>query len=172
AARRACQPGKASHRPAAARGPGVGGGRDAERASVTMSEQQFDPTRRSTGERAAGPGEGTRLLRDAAAGNGSAVERVLTLIYEDLRVSARKQLRREHQSRTLEPTALVHEAYLKIVRGTRVDATDRAHLLALAARAMRQVLVDHARRRAAAKREGAWKQVTLTDPGPPGSLSA
>jgi len=108
------------------------------------------------------PGEVTRLLREMRGGDDHAGERVLSLIYDDLRQIARRQLRREYQERTLEPTALVHEAYLKMVHGTRVAADDRAHLLALAARAMRQVLVDHARRRTAAKREDAWKQVTLS----------
>src|SRR5215216_3155082 len=91
-------------------------------------------------------GEVTRLLREVRGGNGAALDKALALIYDDLRLLARRQLRREYQERTLEPTALVHEAYLKMVGGVSVDATDRAHLLSLAARAMRQVLVDHARR--------------------------
>ena len=117
-------------------------------------------------------GEVTRLLRQVRDGDGAAIETVLAIVYDDLRALARRQLRREYQSRTLEPTALVHEAYLKMVRGAGVDAVDRAHFLALAAHAMRQVLVDHARRRTAAKREDAWKQVTLTDAGPESGLDA
>ena len=116
-------------------------------------------------------GEVTRLLRDVRAGDNAAMEKVLTLIYDDLRLMARRQLRREYQERTLDPTALVHEAYLKMVRGASVDANDRAHLLALAAHAMRQVLVDHARRRNAAKREDAWMAVTLTDVGPANEMN-
>ena len=112
--------------------------------------------------RPAEPGEVTRLLREMRGGDERASERVLSLIYDDLRQLARRQLRREYQQRTLEPTALVHEAYLKMVHGASVAADDRAHLLALASRAMRQVLVDHARRRTAVKREDAWKQVTLS----------
>jgi RNA polymerase sigma factor (TIGR02999 family) len=104
-------------------------------------------------------------LREGREGNDTAFEKVLALIYDDLRVIARVQLRREYQSRTLEPTALVHEAYLKMVRGASVEAVDRAHFLAIAAHAMRQVLVDRARRRNAAKRGDAWKQITLTDAG-------
>ena len=119
-----------------------------------------------------GPGEVTRLLSELRGGDEGALDRVLALVYEDLREMARNQLRREYQARTLEPTALVHEAYLKLVRGVTVDALDRAHLLALASRAMRQVLVDHARRRTAAKREDAWKAVTLTDAGPSDGLDA
>jgi RNA polymerase sigma factor (TIGR02999 family) len=114
-------------------------------------------------ETRASAGEVTQLLREMRGGNDAAMGRILSLVYDDLRALARGQLRREFQMRTIEPTALVHEAYLKLVRGASVDALDRAHLLALAARAMRQVLVDHARRRAAAKREDAWKQVTLSD---------
>lgn len=121
---------------------------------------------------AAEPGEVTRLLREVRGGNEAALERVMSLIYDDLRVIARRQLRREYQERTLEPTALVHEAYLKMVRGASVNAADRAHLFALAAHAMRQVLVDHARKRTAAKREDAWKAVTLTDVGPEGGIDA
>lgn len=117
-------------------------------------------------------GEVTLLLRDVRAGDNAAMEKVLALVYEDLRLMARRQLRREYQERTLDPTALVHEAYLKMVRGASVDANDRAHLLALAAHAMRQVLVDHARRRNAAKREDAWKAVTLTDAGPANEMNA
>lgn len=123
------------------------------------------------------PGDGlelgriTRLLHDLRAGDQEAMERLLTLMYDDLRILARRQLRREYQARTLEPTALVHEAYLKMVGGAGIEARDRAHLLALAAHAMRQVLVDHARRRTAAKREDAWKAVTLTDGGPSGEAS-
>lgn len=118
------------------------------------------------------PGEVTRLLRGARDGDEAALESVLTLMYDDLRMLARRRLGREFHARTLEPTALVHEAYLKMMGGATVDASDRAHLLALASRAMRQVLVDRARRRTAAKRADAWKQVTLTDAGTPDGLDA
>lgn len=118
------------------------------------------------------PGEVTRLLHRMRGGDAAALAQVLALIYDDLRALARSQLRREYQERTLEPTALVHEAYLKLVRGASVVAADRSHLFALAAHAMRQVLVDHARRRTAAKRDDAWRQVTLTDAGPADGLGA
>ena len=111
------------------------------------------------------PGEVTRLLREVRNGDDSALQQVMAIVYDDLRTIARRQLRREYQSRTLDPTALVHEAFLKMVRGAKVDAADRAHLFALAAHAMRQVLVDHARRRTAAKRKDAFNQVTLSDVG-------
>jgi RNA polymerase sigma factor (TIGR02999 family) len=115
----------------------------------------------STDKHAPETGEVTRLLRDVRRGDDDALERVMALIYDDLRALARFQLNREYQARTLEPTALVHEAYLKIVRGANVDATDRAHFLALAAHAMRQALVDRARRRATTKRGG--EEITLGD---------
>jgi RNA polymerase sigma factor (TIGR02999 family) len=120
----------------------------------------------------AAPGEVTRLLRGARDGNQAALDEVMALIYDDLRSLARRRLGREFQARTLEPTALVHEAYFKMMGGAKIDASDRAHLLAIASRAMRQVLVDRARRRTAAKRADAWKQVTLTDAGIPDGLDA
>jgi RNA polymerase sigma factor (TIGR02999 family) len=108
-------------------------------------------------------GEVTRLLHAARQGESAALERLIPLVYDDLRRLARRQLGREYAERTLDPTALVHESYLKLGGGAMV-ARDRAHFLALAARAMRQVLVDRARDRKAAKRGGgAWERTTLTD---------
>ncbi len=108
-------------------------------------------------------GEVTQLLREAKDGARDALDRILALIYDDLRRVARQQLRREYGSRTLDPTALVHEAYVKLASGARLSANDRAHFLSIAAHAMRQVLVDHARRRNSAKRGDAAKMVTLAD---------
>src|SRR5262249_38072999 len=125
--------------PTAARGAGGDGDGDPHceiGEMTTIDTEGTEPPRE--------PGEVTRLLREIRDGDSAALDKVLSLIYEDLRVIARAQLRREYQSRSIEPTALVHEAYLKLVRGTNVDAADRAHLLGLAARAMRQVLIDHA----------------------------
>jgi len=108
-------------------------------------------------------GEVTRLLQAAQEGETTALERLIPLLYEDLRRLARRQLGHEYVERSLNPTALVHESYLKLGGGAMV-ARDRAHFLALAARAMRQVLVDHARERKAVKRgAGAWERTTLTD---------
>ncbi len=99
-----------------------------------------------------------------ARGRGpAALELLVPLVYEDLRRLARLQLGHEFGERTLNATALVHESYLKLGAGA-FAATDRAHFLAIAARAMRQVLVDHARDRKAAKRGGgSWERTTLTD---------
>ena len=108
------------------------------------------------------PGEVTRLLRAARVGEPGALDNVLPLVYEDLRRLAHRQLAREHGERTLQPTALVHEAYLKLARSGGLDAADRGHFLAIAAHAMRQILVDHARQRGSAKRGGGWVRTTLT----------
>jgi RNA polymerase sigma factor (TIGR02999 family) len=108
-------------------------------------------------------GEVTRLLRAANEGEGAALERLVPLVYDDLRRLAQRQLGREYGERTLNATALVHESFLKL-GAIGLVARDRAHFLAIAARAMRQVLVDHARDRKAAKRGGGvWERTTLTD---------
>jgi RNA polymerase sigma factor (TIGR02999 family) len=107
-------------------------------------------------------GEVTRLLRAAREGDGAALERLVPLVYEDLRRLARRQLGHEYGERTLNATALVHESYFKLGERAML-ANDRAHFLAIAARAMRQVLIDHARERKAAKRGGSWERITLTD---------
>jgi RNA polymerase sigma factor (TIGR02999 family) len=108
-------------------------------------------------------GEVTRLLQAAQGGETDALERLLPLVYDDLRRLARRQLGYEYAERTLNPTALVHESYLKLGRPA-MAARDRAHFLAIAARAMRQVLVDQARDRKADKRGGGeWERTTLTD---------
>jgi len=109
------------------------------------------------------PGEVTRLLRASHEGDVDAVPRLIPLVYGHLRELAEAQLRRESPGHTLTPTALVHEAYLKLQPGLSAPPRDRAHFLAIAARAMRQVLVDHARTRRARKRGGGWARATLTD---------
>jgi RNA polymerase sigma factor (TIGR02999 family) len=114
-------------------------------------------------DKARAPGEVTQLLRAVRAGEVGALDRVVPLVYEDLRRLARRQLAREHGTRSLRPTDLVHEAYLKLVSNRALEATDRAHFLAIAAQAMRRVLVDAARQRKAFKRGGGWKATTLSD---------
>jgi RNA polymerase sigma factor (TIGR02999 family) len=105
------------------------------------------------------PGEVTRLLLAWSGGDDDALSRLLPLVYEELRRRAETHMRGERAPHTLQPTELVHEAYLKLVAGAGVAWTDRAHFFAVASRAMRQVLVDHARRRGAARRRGT--QVSL-----------
>ena len=99
-------------------------------------------------------GEVTGLLRSAESDGEDPLDRLWPLLYDDLRAIARRQLRRERPGQTLVTTALVHEAYLKLVDSSAVAQRGRAYFFAAAARAMRQVLVDHARRRGRLKRQG------------------
>jgi RNA polymerase sigma factor (TIGR02999 family) len=108
-------------------------------------------------------GEVTQLLHGARDGDPGAFDRLLPLIYDELRAIARRQLRREQVGHTLQPTALVHDAYLKLVDEARVEWRDRAHFFGIAARAMRQVLIDYARRRGAEKRGGDVVRTALSD---------
>lgn len=105
--------------------------------------------------------ETTELLLSARSGDGEASERLIAHLYEDLRGIARQRLRQLRPGQTLDTTSLVHEAYIRLVDGNRVDPVDRGHFLALASRAMRFVLVDHARSRGAEKRGGGVEPVTL-----------
>ena len=107
------------------------------------------------------PSDVTRLLLDLSGGRTSAADELLPLVYAELRNMAARILRSERPDHTLQPTALVHEAYLRLV-DQRVDTwQNKAHFLGIAAQAMRRILIDHARRRRAAKRGGA--PVTLDD---------
>jgi RNA polymerase sigma factor (TIGR02999 family) len=99
----------------------------------------------------AGTTEISRLLARWREGDRDAMDRVFSLIYADLRLRARRELRR-HGPATLSPTTLVHETFLKLVERAQVSWADRTHILAVASLAMRQILVDHARRRLARKR--------------------
>jgi len=108
----------------------------------------------------------TRLLIEISEDDDSSAsrhERLLELVYDGLRGAAAGLLARERANHTLQPTALVHEAWLRMVDKDSVAWTGRAHFLAVAATCMRRILVDHARERAAAKRGGGLQQVTLTD---------
>ncbi|MGA2035776.1 MAG: sigma-70 family RNA polymerase sigma factor [Thermoguttaceae bacterium] len=105
----------------------------------------------------------TQLLEKFEPGNRLAEEQLFADVYSELRALAARYLRRERKNHTLQPTALVHEAYLKLVGQTRVDWQGRAHFLAFAAQAMRQILVDHARRHKAEKRGGNRHHIALDD---------
>lgn len=111
---------------------------------------------------AARTGEVTRLLRAARAGEPGAVDRIVPLVYDDLRRLARRQLRGDYGPQSVRPTELVHEAYIKLLVGGGAAANDRAHFLAIAARAMRQVLIDQVRNRKAVKRGRGGTRVTLS----------
>ena len=114
------------------------------------------------------PGDVTRLLLEWQRGDAAALDRLLPLIYAELRRIASRRLRRERPGHTLQPTALVHEAYLKLVQAPELEWHDRAHFFAVAARVMRQVLVDHARAHQAEKRGGALRKVSIEEVAEPG----
>lgn len=112
------------------------------------------------------PSEFTVILQELGASQGedpAAVDQLLPVIYGELRQIAGNLMHGERLNHTLQPTALVHEAYLKLIGSADLQFADRAHFLALAARGMRRILVDHARRKKAAKREGEWQRITLMD---------
>ena len=108
----------------------------------------------------------TRLLHAWAAGDLDARERVLILVYEELRRRAAAQLRRERPGHTLQATALVHEAYIRLVDQRRAAWQNRAQFLAVASQMMRRILVDAARARRAGKRGAGGMQLTLDDAPP------
>jgi len=96
--------------------------------------------------------EVTALLKEWAAGDRAALERLMPLVYEELRRLAASQLRAERRNHTLQPTALVHEAYMRLIGQRSVSWANRAHFFGIASRMMRRILVDHARRRGRNKR--------------------
>ena len=109
------------------------------------------------------------MVRGGEAPSGSA-EKLFPVVYDELRRLARGYMSREPSDHTLQPTALVHEAYLKLVDQSRADWKGKTHFFAVGARVMRRLLVDHARERGAAKRGAGWQRVTLSgafgsDPG-------
>jgi RNA polymerase sigma factor (TIGR02999 family) len=101
------------------------------------------------------------LLRQASHGDNTAFARLFPLVYDELKQLARTKLRFEREGHTLNTTALVHEAYLKLVGQTEVEWQSRSHFFAVASQAMRRILVDHARQRGAAKRGGSSVRVPL-----------
>lgn len=109
------------------------------------------------------PGEVTLLLQAYAGGDRDAFDRLVPLVYDELRRIARNHLRRTNRGVTLDTTALVHEAYLKLAGQKRMRVEDRGHFLAIAACAMRQVIISRARSRLAAKRGGGAKPVTFDE---------
>jgi RNA polymerase sigma factor (TIGR02999 family) len=105
----------------------------------------------------------TQLLKRASAGESSAVNRLLPMLYDELRALADVYLRREPLAPTLQATALVHEAYIRLVRQDEVQWRDRAHFFAAAAQAIRHVLVDYIRTRRRQKRGGGLQRLRLDD---------
>lgn len=106
-------------------------------------------------------GEITRLLTEVTNGNREAVDQLIPLVYSELRQMARRYLRRERRDHTLQPTALVHEAYLRLVDQPGRGWQNRAHFFAVAAQVMRHILIDYARGREAEKRGGAVGKLSL-----------
>lgn len=105
----------------------------------------------------------THLLKEWNAGDPKALDRLTPLVYEELRHQAARYLRREAPGHTLQTTALIHEAYLRLVDAKNVDWQSRAHFFAIAANLMRRILVDHARRRDAHKRGGSQIRLPLDE---------
>jgi len=106
-------------------------------------------------------GEVTQLLIELKRGSKNAEDRLVPLVYSELRRIAAQFLRREAPGHTLQPTALVHEAYLRLTRMQEIDWQSRSHFFAIAATLMRRILVDHARAHLAQKRGVGWKAVDL-----------
>ncbi len=105
----------------------------------------------------------TAILQAWRQGDPDAPARLMPLVYAEMRRLARDHLRRERPDHTLQPTALVHEAYLRLVRQTEVDWKGRAHFYGVAAQTMRRILIDHARARLAGKRGGPQRAVSLDE---------
>ena len=113
--------------------------------------------------RSAASADVTGLLKAWSRGDPDAGERLVPLVYDELKRQAARHLRRERRDHTLRPTALVHEVYLRLVGQDRVAWKSRAQFFGVAAQVMRRILVDHARRRAADKRAGGWRRVALDE---------
>jgi RNA polymerase sigma factor (TIGR02999 family) len=105
----------------------------------------------------------TTLLRDFAAGNKAALDRLIPLLYPELRRLARGYMRNQRPAHTLQPTALVHEAYARLVKQNQQNFNSRAHFMGVAAHIMRQILIDHARARNAEKRGGEVAKLPLDE---------
>jgi RNA polymerase sigma factor (TIGR02999 family) len=105
----------------------------------------------------------TQILQEVSGGDKDAPARLMPLVYDELRRLANHYLRQERPDHTLQPTALVHEAYLKLIDQSRVDWQNRAHFFGVAAQSMRRILVDHARGHRASKRGGVQQKLTLDE---------
>lgn len=111
------------------------------------------------------PSQITRLLKDAQGGNRAALDELLPLVYDELKRVASRQLSGERSNHTLQATALVHEAYMRLVDQHSVDWSNRAHFFSIAAEMMRRILVNHAESRAAKKRGDGVTAVSLDEIG-------
>ncbi len=120
-------------------------------------------SREEIGVTSASPGAVTALLKKAGAGDPAAFDALFPLVYAELHRAAAREMRREKPGRTLQTTALVHEAYLRLLKDASLTFESRAHFLGIAARAMREILIERARARVAQKRGGQAVRVTLDD---------
>ncbi len=121
------------------------------------------PDHRIASDRPTAPDHVTRLLTAGAGGDPEAFDRLIPLVYDDLRRIAHRRLAAEHSGHTLSTTAVVHEAYLQLVNQATATWRDRAHFFAVASRVIRHVLIDYARARKAAKRGGDAIRIPLRD---------
>lgn len=126
------------------------------------------PADANAAEDRAGDPDITRLLHLWSEGDDDAFERLLPLVYDDLRAIAHNRMESERTGHTLQTTALVHEAYVRLADGAEIDWTDRAHFFAIASRVVRRVLVEYARRSQTEKRGGGATHLELA----PGMASA
>ena len=111
----------------------------------------------------AGPHEITRLLKDWSSGDRAALDRLMPLVYDELHRLAHQYMKRERSGHALQTSALINEAYLRLVVQPQVPWENRSHFFGIAARLMRQILVDEARKRSLAKRGGGTIQVSLVE---------
>lgn len=109
------------------------------------------------------PGEVTQLLHKLRNGNQEAEKQLIPLVYKELRRIASRYLRKERAGHSLQPTSLVHEAYLRLTQMKKIDWQGHSHFFAISATLMRRILVDHARARSNKKRGGEWDIVSLDD---------
>src|SRR5512139_2531993 len=109
------------------------------------------------------PGAVTRVPAKAGAGGQTACDELFPLVYAELRRIAAREMRHEKPGRTLQTTALVHEAYVRLLKDASLSFESRAHFLGIAARAMREILIEHARARSARKRGGGSVRLTFDD---------
>ena len=109
------------------------------------------------------PSEVTRLLKAWGSGNTAALDQLMPIVYNELRAVAAHYLRRERPDHTLQPTALVNEAYLRLIDQKQVEWQNRAHFVGVAAQMMRRILVDHAKGTHRAKRGGGARKVALDE---------
>jgi len=113
------------------------------------------------------PSDVTRILDDITGGKADRgdIDDLYQAAYDELHVMARNMMRRERPDHTLQPTALMHEAYIKLSDASSIDLDGRAHIFGIAIKAMRRILIQHARKRNAEKRGGSWQKMTLSDLG-------